>query len=63
MIYHITVITGTAKLAGTDANIFIEIAGEHGNTGVHRLHNSKNKKEFERSQTDHFHVNKFLILN
>ncbi len=56
MIYHVTVITGSSKLAGTDANVFIEIAGQLGNTSVHRLYNPKAKKEFERNQTNHFHV-------
>jgi len=51
-----TVITGSSKLAGTDANVFIEIAGQLGNTSVHRLYNPKAKKEFERNQTNHFHV-------
>lgn len=56
MIYHVTVITGSSKLAGTDANVFIEIAGSNGNTNIHRLHNPKIRKEFERNQTNHFHV-------
>jgi hypothetical protein len=56
MVYHVTVITGNSKMAGTDANVFIEIAGEFGNTSIHRLHNPKARKEFERNQTDHFHV-------
>jgi hypothetical protein len=61
MIYHITVITGSAKLAGTDAKVFIEIAGNKANTSVHRLFNPKAKKEFERNQTNHFHVS-FIYL-
>ena len=56
MIYHVTVITGPSKLAGTDANVFIEIAGQLGNTSIHRLYNPKARKEFERNQTNHFHV-------
>jgi hypothetical protein len=48
-------LTGNAKLAGTDAKIFIEISGEKGNTSVHRLTNHK-KNEFERNKQDHFHV-------
>ncbi len=60
MIYHVTVITGSSKLAGTDAHVFIEIAGELGNTSIHRLYNPKAKREFERNQTDHFHVSYLL---
>jgi hypothetical protein len=62
MIYHITVITGSAKFAGTDANVFIEIAGENGNTSVHQLFNPKTKREFERNQTNHFHVIIYFIF-
>lgn len=62
MIYHVTVMTGSSKLAGTDANVFIEIAGQLGNTSVHRLYNPKARKEFERNQTNHFHVSKSLYL-
>lgn len=62
MVYHVTVITGNSKMAGTDANVFIEIAGEFGNTGIHRLHNPKVRREFERNQTDHFHVRFICII-
>ena len=59
-IYHVTILTGNAKLAGTDAKIFIEISGEKGNTSIHRLTNHK-KNEFERNKQDHFHVSYFFI--
>ena len=49
-------ITGNPKLAGTDAQVFIEISGERCNTSIHRLSNMKSKREFERNKTDHFHV-------
>ena len=55
-IYYITVITGNMKLAGTDAKVYIEIHGKNGTTQVHRLHNSKARKEFQRDQMNHFHV-------
>ena len=65
-IYHISVITGNVKFAGTDARVFIEIIGSKGPTQIHRLHNSKGKNEFERGRMDHFHVsfffNKVLIF-
>lgn len=49
--------TGKLKNAGTDSRVYIEIKGSKGVTKKHRLHNSKTKKEFERGQIDHFHVN------
>lgn len=56
MIYHITVITGNLKFAGTDAKVYIQLKGANGVTDVHRLHNTKSKNEFERGKMDHFHV-------
>lgn len=56
-IYHITVITGNVRLAGTDAQVFIEIIGDKGITSVHKLNTpNKSKREFERDQTNHFHI-------
>lgn len=56
-IYHITVITGNVRMAGTDAQVFIEIIGDKGMTSIHRLNSSnKSKREFERNQTNHFHL-------
>ncbi|CAF0724098.1 unnamed protein product [Brachionus calyciflorus] len=55
-VYHISVITGRVKFAGTDSRVFIEMKGTRGMTKAHRLHNSKAKKEFERGQTDHFQI-------
>jgi hypothetical protein len=57
MIYHISCITGNVRFAGTDAKVFIQLKGTTGVSEVHRLHNSKAKKEFETGKIDHFHVN------
>jgi hypothetical protein len=61
MIYHITVITGNLKFAGTDATVYIQLKGTDGVTDIHRLHNQKSKKEFERGKMDHFQAF-YLIL-
>lgn len=50
------------KLAGTDAKVYIEIHGKNGTTQIHRLHNSKARKEFQRDQMNHFHVS-FLFYD
>ena len=62
MVYHITVITGNVKFAGTDAHVFIELKGSRGKSNIHRLHNTKAKKEFERGQMDHFHVRLMSLM-
>ena len=56
MIYHITVITGNLKFAGTDAKVYIQLKCANVVTDVHRLLNTKSKNEFERGKMDHFHV-------
>lgn len=57
MIYHISVITGKIRMAGTDAKVYIQLKGTNGISDLHRLHNSKSKREFEQGKVDHFHVN------
>ena len=61
MIYHISIITGNLKFAGTDAKVYIQLKGSNGNSEIHRLHNSKSKNEFERGKMDHYHV--FFLIN
>lgn len=56
MIHHISVITGNVRFGGTDAKVYIQLKGTKGLSEIHRLHNSKSKKEFERGQIDHFYV-------
>lgn len=50
-VYHVSVYTGDKRGAGTDANIFLNIFGELGDTGDRPLEESKtNKNKFERNQ-------------
>ena len=42
---------------GTDANVFIKIYGELGDTGYRSLKNSKtHNNKFEKNQVDVFHI-------
>eukprot|EP01118_Nematostelium_gracile_P009375 TRINITY_DN3151_c0_g1_i3.p1 TRINITY_DN3151_c0_g1~~TRINITY_DN3151_c0_g1_i3.p1 ORF type:complete len:513 (-),score=190.16 TRINITY_DN3151_c0_g1_i3:51-1589(-) len=50
--YQIQVVTGDRKGAGTDANVYITLIGENGDSGKRKLEGSGNL--FERSQTDTF---------
>lgn len=48
--YEVCVFTGDMLGAGTDANVFINIYGENGDTGERYLRNSDNLNKFERRQ-------------
>ncbi|KAM7415994.1 hypothetical protein PAMA_018188 [Pampus argenteus] len=54
--YEVSVFTGDMLGAGTDANVFINIYGESGDTGERYLKNSDNLNKFERGQEDVFTV-------
>ncbi|KAM9858421.1 lipoxygenase homology domain-containing protein 1 [Aulostomus maculatus] len=54
--YEVCVITGDVLGAGTDANVYINIYGENGDTGERYLKNSGNLNKFERGQEDVFTV-------
>ncbi|KAK5909734.1 hypothetical protein CesoFtcFv8_003637 [Champsocephalus esox] len=54
--YEVCVFTGDTLGAGTDANVFINIYGENGDTGERYLKNSDNINKFERGQEDVFIV-------
>ncbi|XP_075875519.1 lipoxygenase homology domain-containing protein 1 [Nelusetta ayraudi] len=54
--YEVCVFTGDMLGAGTDANVFINIYGESGDTGERNLRNSDNLNKFERGQEDVFTV-------
>lgn len=59
--YHVSVYTGDKRGAGTDANIFLNIFGELGDTGDRPLEESKtNKNKFERNQVIRITFLKFL---
>lgn len=56
-VYHVFVHTGDKRGAGTDADIFLNIFGELGDTGDRPLEESKsNKNKFERKQVDEFFI-------
>ena len=47
--YHVSVHTGSRRGAGTDANVFLNIFGEQGDTGERPLKQSKtNRNKFEK---------------
>lgn len=48
--YEVCVFTGDMLGAGTDANVFINIYGENGDTGERYLKSSDNLNKFERGQ-------------
>ena len=48
--YSVKVVTGDVWGAGTDANVFITITGEHGDSGERDLKESSNRNKFERKQ-------------
>ncbi|KAM7368820.1 hypothetical protein PAMP_013127 [Pampus punctatissimus] len=54
--YEIYVFTGTMWGAGTDANVYINIYGEIGDTGERRLRKSNNMNKFEKGQEDIFNI-------
>lgn len=45
--YEVHVFTGTMFGAGTDANVYINIYGETGDTGERQLRKSNNLNKFE----------------
>eukprot|EP00736_Rhodelphis_marinus_P000918 Rmarinus@m.27357 len=53
-VYTITTVTGNERGAGTDANVFITLYGEKGNTGERQLENDRNN--FEKGRTDEFRL-------
>ncbi|XP_070844973.1 lipoxygenase homology domain-containing protein 1 [Chaetodon trifascialis] len=54
--YEVHVFTGTMWGAGTDANVYINMYGEIGDTGERQLRKSNNLNKFERGQEDIFNV-------
>uniref|UniRef100_A0A8B9U0X6 Lipoxygenase homology domains 1 n=1 Tax=Anas zonorhyncha TaxID=75864 RepID=A0A8B9U0X6_9AVES len=55
IIYEVVTVTGDVRGAGTDANVFVTLFGEHGITPKTHL-TSKSSTAFERSKTDVFRV-------
>ncbi|XP_062333408.1 lipoxygenase homology domain-containing protein 1-like [Osmerus eperlanus] len=54
--YEVHVFTGTMWGAGTDANVYVNIYGEIGDTGERRLRKSNNMNKFEKGLEDVFTV-------
>ncbi|XP_061586231.1 lipoxygenase homology domain-containing protein 1 [Cololabis saira] len=54
--YEVCVFTGDILGAGTDANVYINIYGENGDTGERHLSDSDNLNKFERGEEDVFIV-------
>ncbi|TRZ03142.1 hypothetical protein DNTS_014536 [Danionella cerebrum] len=54
--YDVSVFTGNMMGAGTDANVFIDIYGENGDTGERQLRKSNHINKFERGQEDVFSI-------
>lgn len=48
--YEVHVFTGTMWGAGTDANVYINIYGEVGDTGERKLRKSNHLNKFEKGQ-------------
>ena len=56
MDYTVRVFTGDKRGAGTDANVFIAMTGEYGDSGERQLRESNNTNKFETNQEDVFRV-------
>ena len=48
--YTVTIFTGDVFGAGTDANVFVNLTGEYGDTGEREMKKSNNVNKFERKQ-------------
>ncbi|MGH0156164.1 UNVERIFIED_CONTAM: hypothetical protein FKN15_047648 [Acipenser sinensis] len=54
--YEVHVFTGSVLGAGTDANVYINVYGEMGDTGERHLKKSNNLNKFEKGQEDIFTI-------
>jgi len=54
-VYRMITKTGDDFLAGTDANIYVKLAGSAGETGAKKL-DTEHENNFERGKTDEFDV-------
>nr|XP_006814608.1 PREDICTED: lipoxygenase homology domain-containing protein 1-like [Saccoglossus kowalevskii] len=54
--YQVATVTGDYWNGGTDADVYITMYGEKGDTGPRHLHRSKRSNKFEKGQTDIFSV-------
>ncbi|KAL4225451.1 Lipoxygenase y domain-containing protein 1 [Mactra antiquata] len=60
--YNVQVYTGSKSMAGTDANVYINIFGERGDTGVRFLTKSQNRNKFEKGKMDEFEIEGVSVL-
>lgn len=61
--YKVKVKTSAVRGAGTDANVFINLFGENGNSGDLHLKNSEtNKSPFDNDQLDEFTISDILSV-
>jgi hypothetical protein len=51
--YLVKVYTGDKFGAGTDANVYVNLTGEFGDTGERHLKDSNNVNKFERNKVKH----------
>ncbi|XP_071964229.1 uncharacterized protein [Antedon mediterranea] len=63
VVYKVDVFTGNYWNAGTEANVYLTIIGNHGDTGHRLLYKSKNKKKFEKGKSDTFNVEAVALGN
>lgn len=54
--YEVKVFTGDKRGAGTDANVFVNVYGEFGDSGEREMRKSDHMNKFERNQVDTFVV-------
>ncbi|XP_052772283.1 uncharacterized protein LOC128211482 [Mya arenaria] len=60
--YKVQVFTGTKSMAGTNANVYVNIFGERGDTSVRFLKKSQNMDKFERGKMDEFVLEAVSVL-
>lgn len=61
--YRVNVKTSNVKGAGTDANVYVTLFGDNGDTGpLHLKKSETNKSPFENDQMDVFSLNDILSL-
>ena len=61
--YYVEVYTGDKFGAGTDANVYLEICGDRGDTGERHLHGTRTDgKMFEREMVRLLALDVFLIF-
>ncbi|WAR01120.1 LOXH1-like protein, partial [Mya arenaria] len=60
--YKVQVFTGSKSMAGTNANVYVNIFGERGDTGVRFLKKSQNMDKFEKGKMDEFVLEAVSVL-